>query len=231
MENIVNKMVNENDTYGLRNFRENLRDEGLFRALGKDLKETFRLYSPDTYEPKTLRKKIGGVTLCFAGVGLLGSLIVGPIIANHYGNLARKEAQENILWEVYKGNNLGYEVVIDETETRNGSRDRLVHLDALDPSTRPQKITGHDYGIDGHFERVFIMNERFDPADSVEFTDKGLLWNPSKYSKDQGKKPFSQKEIIRAQEILYSALANTRTEENRRVHWTPEDDYKINLRK
>lgn len=214
-------MENQTEKYGLKTFLRNSEKEGTMKALGKDIVETFKLYNPTDREPTTIRQDIGGAIYTFGLLGLAGAIAIGPFVISRGINEARKAGQANVLWEEFRGNIPKYRVEISESYNKNGNKKRLIHLDALDEKTVPNRITGHDYDIDDHFERVFIMEKEFDACDSVRFTQKGVVWEPSPSSKGQGKKPFTEEQIAEAQSKLYNSLDIVRTGDNKTRHWVP----------
>lgn len=170
---------------------------------------------------KSIRKELTDLAVGIAGLAIIGTSCVGPLSWMHSRERKAREAQSTALWEEYAGTIPDYTVEISDSDTKNGYRVRIVHLDGTDESIRPNRITGHDYNRDGTFDRVFIMNEKFDSCDSVYFTPQGNKWDPSPASEREGKRPFSEEQIVSAQRKLYEAVDSVKTEANKYRHWMP----------
>jgi len=216
--------------YKLRDFVSNVRDNGIAKALGRDLVETFKLYKPASNEnEETVRQSVGTGALAISTVGVLMGIVASPFYFNNIIEAKKKDGQRPLLWEQFDGNHNGYDVEISESFDKNGNKRRIMHLDAIEENTNPHRITGHDNQMDGHFDRLFIMEGPSSPADSVYFTNDGVIWGPSGASEMKGKAPFTQEQIVDAQKELYGALSTVRTEDNKTRHWTPDMGMKSGL--
>lgn len=112
-------------------------------------------------------------------------------------------------WNTYEGQLGPYNVKIEETKEK-GIWTRMVFLepvnDSLELRPSPFAITGHDYDINGHFDRVFIRRSLSAGYDSVVFTGKGkYVWDPCGADEDW-MSPFRDEEVTSAQAYLYQAM-------------------------
>lgn len=151
----------------------------------------------------------------------LGGLCVGSGTIYNAVKTHNRDQLSDVLWEEFTGTTSDYKVEISDSERKDGHRKRIMHLEALNENTQPQRITGHDYNQDGNFDRLFIMSQKLGSCNSVYFTPNGRVWEPCPADAEKKGIEFTDAQVIDAQRKLYDALATVRTEEHKTRHWTP----------
>ena len=120
-------------------------------------------------------------------------------------------------WHIYKGSIPGYSVNIEDTAYENGKHYRIVHLEATDKSVFPSAITGHDYGADFSWDRIFIQKTSAGGFNSVYFHNGQQEYEPCEGDKTSS--PFTPAQLIDAKLKLEESLSVGKEENEATPKW------------
>lgn len=120
-------------------------------------------------------------------------------------------------WQEFTGTSNQYAISIDLSCYGDACRN-ITQLESTS-GNRPLGISGHDYDLDGTWDRIFIRKKASDGYSSVAFQNGVVSWEPCASDEQAGLPRFTPQEIENARTELDKAQSQI-TDRNRIVNWS-----------